>query len=126
MRITTKATNTSLTPAISEYVQKKIGNVEKLIDGNLREAARADVEIELTTHHHKAGDALFRAEVSLHAGDLHLRAEEFHSDLYAALDLVKDELTQAIISKKDKRLSLLRRGGQKVKDMIKGFPWKRG
>lgn len=124
MRITTKATNTTLTPAILEYVEKKIGNVEKLIDEAHREAARADVEIEVTTHHHKAGEAQFRAEVNLHAGEMHLRAEEFHADLYAAIDAVKDELTRNIVSRKGKQQSRLRRGGQRIKEMLKGFPWR--
>ena len=119
MRINIKATNTSLTPAISDYVNKKIGALEKFIENN--DAARCDVEIEVTNKHHNAGQDLFRAEVNLHAGDLHLRAEASHADLYAAIDIVKDEITREVVSKKKKRLHAFRRGGQKIKNILKGF-----
>lgn len=119
MNINIKATGTSLTPAISDYINKKVGGIEKFLED--AEAARFDVEIGVTTRHHNAGEEQFRAEVNLHAGDLHLRAEESHEDLYAAIDLVKDELAREVLTKKRKRLHLLRRGGQKVKNMLKGF-----
>lgn len=118
MRITTKATNTTLTQAISEYIDKKVGHVEKYIDEKHRDAARADVEVEVTG---QSGDGLFRAEVNLHAGDIHLRAETAHADLYAAIDAVKDEITRGLNEKNKKRQHLMRRGGQKIKDIIRGF-----
>lgn len=114
-----KATNFSLTPAIEDYVGKRLGVLERFIlEGD--ESAHAQVEIGRTTKHHKGGD-IFRAEINLHIAGKNFYSTSEKEDLYAAIDDVKDEITRELTSWKDKRIGFVRRGGRKIKDMIRGI-----
>lgn len=121
MRINLKATNISLTPEIEVYLDKRLSALDKLIDIT-DPALKIDAELARTTKHHQSGD-IFMAEVTLHSGKDVFRAVSERSDLFSAIDGVKDELTQSLRSYKGRRLSLLRRGGQRIKQMIRG--WRR-
>lgn len=119
MKIHTKATNMEMTPAIQAYIDKKIGALEKFLKDE--PAARADVEVQVTSRHQHDSHDHFRAEVNLFAGAITLRAEASDHDLYAAIDIVKDEITRQLVSVKKKKQGLMRRGGQRIKDILRGF-----
>ncbi len=118
MKINIKATGISLTPAISEYVEKKVAMLDKFF----RDLPDALVEVEVgkTTRHHKSGD-IFKAE-------LHIKqtGEEFYAtvekdDLYAAIDAVKDQMVSELTSRRKRAMRLVRKGGMKIKNFIKGI-----
>jgi len=108
-----------LTEAISDYIDKKVGSLEKLIDPN-DTSIIADVEVGKTTEHHQTGD-LFRAEINFHMAGKTFRVEETKDDLYASIDAAKDEMSRSIVSHKNKKQDLLRKGGAKLKDFLRGF-----
>jgi len=117
MKINIQATGIELTPAISQYVNKKIGALEKFV----RNAdAVAQVEVGRSTRHHKTGE-VFMAEVHLRGAGIDLYAVSEHSDLYAAIDLVKDDIARSAVQLKKKRETLTRRGAKAIKNMMKGF-----
>ena len=122
MRINIKATGIELTPAISQYVEKKISALGKYV----RNAdAIAQVEVGRSTQHHKTGE-VFMAEVHLTGAGLDLYAVSEHSDLYAAIDLVKDEIARSAVQQKGRREALHRRGARAIKNMIRGLnPFRR-
>lgn len=98
MKIDIKGTNMELTQAIKDYVNEKIGGLEKYFDGIL--VARVDVG--LTSKHHQKGN-IFRAEVNLEVPQKHvLRAEAVREDLYMAINEVKQELQIQLKKLKDK------------------------
>ncbi|MBI5230371.1 MAG: ribosome-associated translation inhibitor RaiA [Candidatus Magasanikbacteria bacterium] len=101
MQITIKGTIIPLTPAIESYVHKKIGALEKFLKQFKPATVEARVEVGKTTEHHHKGN-VFRAEVNLHLPKQLLRAEYSAGDLYAAIDLVHDELKRQIIARKNK------------------------
>ena len=101
MQINIKGTLIPLTPAIESYVHKKIGALEKFLKQFKPASVEARVEVGKTTGHHKKGN-IFRAEVNLSIPKELLRAEFSADDLYAAIDLVHDELKRQIITRKDK------------------------
>ncbi|MBN2094380.1 MAG: ribosome-associated translation inhibitor RaiA [Candidatus Zambryskibacteria bacterium] len=116
IKINTKATEISLTPAILDYIEKKLEVLEKFYDE--MEDVIVDVEVGKTTQHHKSGD-IFRAEIKLRA-----RGKEYYTsaeteDLYASIDKVKDDIVRKLTSKRKKTLDLIRRGGAKIKNLIK-------
>lgn len=119
MRINIKATNLELTAAISDYAEKRVSSLEKFINKN-DESAMANVEVGKSTKHHQSGD-IFRAEINLHIAGKNLRAVVEKDNLYAAIDEAKDEMVREITSHKAKQRTLLRRGGAKIKDFIRGF-----
>jgi ribosome-associated translation inhibitor RaiA len=50
-------------------------------------------------------------------------AEEI--DLYTAIDIVSDEAERAIVSRKNKYKTLLRKGSAKIKDLLKRIDFRR-
>lgn len=116
MNLNIKTTNISLTPAIRDYFEKKIMSLDKLVDFN-RDNVLIQAELGKTTQHHHKGD-FFRAEVNLRVSGSNYRAVVEKEDLYAAIDEVKDVLTQEVKSGKQKRMSLVRRGAQQVKNLL--------
>ena|SRR3990167_6281170 len=119
MKINIKATGIELTPAITDYINKKFSSIEKHIDKDHSDVL-AQVEVGKSTEHHKSGK-IFRAEIHLTGGglDLYNVREEF--DLYAAIDLVKDEMVASLTQTKDKSETLTRRGARIFKGLMKGL-----
>jgi putative sigma-54 modulation protein len=109
MNINIKATNVDLTPSIKQYVEEKIGNLEKF----LGKIDQAHVELERDKHHH-AGNVM-RAEVMLSVGGKKMRADASSEDMYASIDLVVPKLKEQVTKFKDKRQTLERRGGRTAK-----------
>ncbi len=108
-----------ITQAMRDYLYKKLEHVEKFIDAN-DESAMFNVELGKTTNHHRAGE-VYRCEINLHLKGRDLRAESEMDDLYAAIDIAKDEIVREIQSGKERRISLARRGGAKLKNLVKGL-----
>ncbi len=123
MKLNIKATNIELTPAISAYVEKKLVGIEKFLGENT--GAVAQVEVGKSTQHHRSGD-IFRAEVHITGGGADHYAVSEQSDLYAAIDVVKDELVRSMNHEKGKRFARTRRGARMVKEMMRGLnPFRR-
>ena len=121
MRTNIKVTNITLTPEISEYLEKRLGALEKLVRVK-DESAMLDVEIGRTTKHHLSGD-IFRAELTLNIGSKNFRASSETGDLYNSIDEAKDEMMDELRSNKERTIHLVRQGGQKIKAMVKGLYW---
>ncbi len=120
MKINIKATGIELTPAISGYVEKKISHIEKYLDKKSGPDVVAQVEVGKSTRHHKAGN-VFRAEVHITGAGLDLYAVSEMEDLYAAIDVVKDEIVHNLLQLKGKRETLARKGAKMMKSIMKGF-----
>ncbi|MFA6294883.1 MAG: ribosome-associated translation inhibitor RaiA [Candidatus Paceibacterota bacterium] len=121
MNTNIKTTNIVLSPAISDYVTKRLEKIEKIMSGD--QSARCDVELAKTTDHHQKGE-IFRAEIHIIGKNLNIYVSSEKNDLFTAIDSVKDETLQELISKKGKKISLIRRSGTRVKNILKGlWPW---
>jgi len=128
MNINIKATNMELTPAISDFITKKLEGLEKFIHGDNCDTCasseiRVFVEVGMTSKHHQTGE-IYRAELQLDfpiaGGKGSARAESESGDLYAAIDEAKDLLKEELLKTKDKKESLVRRGARKIKSMFWG------
>jgi len=119
MRHNIKMTDFSMTPAIKDYVEKRMAHLNKFVNPNDKELPMCYVEIGKSTNHHKKGE-LFKAEFTIHIGSKSFRAEACEEDLYAALDKITEEMTEELKSHKDKKLSLTKKGGARVKCIMKG------
>lgn len=118
MRIHIKSTNLSLTPDISDYLQKKMDMLDKLIDPS-DTSVSCDVELGKTTKHHQTGD-IYRAEINIRKDGKYFRAEAEEETIIAAIDIAKDEIERSISNYKSKQQTLIRRGGATIKNIIKG------
>jgi len=119
MNIKIQNTNLELTPSISDYLDKRLVDIAKIVDSH-DPFALCQVEIGKKSRHHKSGD-IFRAEINLRlkGRDIYITAD--HEDLYAAIDKLKNDTMNAVKSYKGKRETLWKRGKMKIKKMMKGF-----
>ncbi len=98
MRITIKATQMELTPAIEARVKEKILGLLKYFPNIIE----ADVEVGVTTHHHLKGN-IFRAEANLSVPRKIIRAVAETDDLYKSITKVKDKLKIELVKYKEMR-----------------------
>lgn len=123
MKIHIKTSNITLTQAISDYVDRRLEKVSKIVGDD--ETVQCDVELGRTTTHHHKGE-IFRAEIHLVGFGKNLYVSSETTDLYTSIDEVQSQILSELSSHKQKNISLLRRGGSKVKAMAKGlWPWRR-
>ena len=117
MNIKIRSVNFEITPAINDYIKKKISSLDKFVDDPV--STLCEVEIGRTTKHHKSGD-IFRAEVNLSIpGIKQIYAVAQEVDLYTAIDIVRNDAERGIISKKNKSETLWRKGASKLKNLLK-------
>ncbi|PLR82571.1 ribosomal subunit interface protein [Bacillus canaveralius] len=94
MNYNIRGENIEVTPAIKEYVEKKIAKLERYF----AETPDANVYVNLKTYN----DGRSKVEVTIPMPNLVLRAEEDHDDMYAAIDLITDKLERQIRKHKTK------------------------
>ncbi|MFZ3073553.1 MAG: ribosome-associated translation inhibitor RaiA [Minisyncoccales bacterium] len=115
MNIIVKTKNIEMTPSLREFVEEKIGSLEKYFDllqevddPSLVSKIEAVVEVGRTTLHHRKGD-ICRAEVLLAFHRNKLRAAKSADDLEKAIVEVRDDLQRQITDFKEKMLDKKRK-----------------
>lgn len=93
MKYNIRGENVEVTNAIKEYVERKIGKLERYFDT----PPTSDVNVNISVYNDEQ-----QIEVTIPMTNLLLRAEENHVDLYAAIDLVVDKLERQIRKHKTK------------------------
>jgi len=94
MKYNVRGENIEVTPAIREYVEKKISKLERYFT----EAPDAKVNVNLRFNQDKTS----KVEVTIPLPHLVLRAEESNTDMYAGIDLITDKLERQIRKHKTK------------------------
>jgi len=103
MKINIKATNLDLTPSIHDYVENKIGSLDKFLERfEKNEEIEVLVEITRITKHHKSGD-VFCCDATFSLGKKVFRAEDTDEDIRLAIDRTRDKLQQEIKKYKEKK-----------------------
>lgn len=87
-----------LTEEIKDYVNEKIGGLERFSE-KIDAASIADVEVGVSTMHHKSGK-IYTAIVNVTIPKNFIRAEAEAEDLYQAIDEVKVKLEAELDSYK--------------------------
>lgn len=94
MRIQIRGANRFVvTEAIKNYVEDKVGSLQRFLPNNNDLEARVYIKIY---------DVIQKVEVTIPGNQFILRAEEESDDLYAAIDLVVDKLERQIRRHKTK------------------------
>jgi len=94
MNYNIRGENIEVTPAIREYVEKKISRLERYFT----ETPKANVNVNLKVYNDKKA----KVEVTIPIPHLVLRAEEINDDMYAGIDLITDKLERQIRKHKTK------------------------
>lgn len=127
MQINFQAKNMELTPAIHDYVVKRVTNLGKLLSKIEEKSGGVTVHFDVakTTNHHKTGE-IFHANCSIMIEGNKFYSSADKSDLYEAVDDVKESLFYEISKNKDRKQTLFHHGARKIKDMLKGIRnWKK-
>ena len=107
MNINVRGKNVELTPALKEYVAKRLGKLDKYFD-DLTDAS-VKLLVEKETH---------KIEVTIPVNGMILRGEEGTADMYASIDLVVEKLEKQIsrykgkLSKKSHKVEI--KGTEKI------------
>lgn len=115
MNINIKGLHMNMTPAITDYIHTKLKHLEKFTNKN----DYLYIECGRTSEHHKQGDTVYRAEITLEQPKATHFAAVDMDDLYPAIDTVIDDIMTQIKTEKSKRVSLLRRGHTLLKQMLR-------
>ena len=101
MNLQIKTKDLDLTPALKEWIEEKIGSLEKFIT-RFEENGEVLCEIEVAraSKHHLKGD-VFYAEAQIHLPGRRLRASQKDTDARVALDKVRDTLHREILQYKE-------------------------
>lgn len=86
--------NIEVTPAIRDYVESKVGKIEKYFE----EVPNSTAYVNLKTY----SDHTAKVEVTVPLPRIVLRAEETSPDMYGSIDLVSDKLERQIRKYKTK------------------------
>ncbi|SEM65241.1 ribosomal subunit interface protein [Mesobacillus persicus] len=112
MNYNIRGENIEVTPAIREYIEKKVSKLERYF----HETPNASVSVNLKVYQDKKS----KVEITIPMKNLVLRAEELHEDMYAAIDLITDKLERQIRKHKTK-VNRKFRGQDSIKDVAPIF-----
>ncbi len=93
MELQIRGDKITVTKAIKDYVTEKMGRLDKYFDSDKKIVAQVIIRVKNKEQ---------KVEVTVPTNKFTLRAEETHTDLYAAIDLVIDKLERQIRKNKTK------------------------
>ena len=117
MDIRTKATDFTITPDISAYLDERIVAIGKLAG----DKARLEVELGRDAGRPRHGKNIFFAEfIVIRAGEDRVCARNNSESINGAIDDAKDEMLRQLRSAKTSRKSVIRKAGALAKRMLRG------
>ena len=96
MNIVVRGRNVDITPRLQEYVDKKVGKLERYLP-TIDEA-----RMELSTEDTRSAQHSQIAQLTVRSRGRILRAEERDQDIFAAIDTVMDKMQRQITRHKDR------------------------
>lgn len=121
MNIITQWIHIDVAPTVEEYAKKKASTLSKFLD----DTSKFEICLSKESRHQKAEDA-FIAEFKVFSMGEYVQGTGKAQDIYSAIDIAHDEIFVELSSKKDKKLTLWKKGGQKIKNLLKKGFSKRG
>jgi len=104
--ITIHGRNLEITPRLREYVEKKVGKLDRYLP--TISSARMDLAMENT----RSAQHRHIAQLTIWTRGRILRAEERTDDIFASIDAVMDKMYRQIARYKGKRQDRFRAGGE--------------
>jgi putative sigma-54 modulation protein len=95
MKIDIRTTNIELTAPLREYIEIKIGGIERLLGRFDDDSVLAVVDVGRSTNHHKKGEVYY-TDITLDVSGKLIHVKKDSEDVRAAIDEVKDILKQQV------------------------------
>jgi len=99
------------------YLMKKLDSLRKFINFDDEEVT-TDIRISKPMRRRRTGN-LHRAEISIMTIGKKFGAKAERKELYETIDVMKDSISKKISSYKGKKQNLFRKGGVKIKQLLK-------
>ncbi len=112
-----KATNIELDSNWQNLVDQKFQSLDKYIGDHTD--TKCDVEFEKETGAHHNSGKIHRVEANLFLGGRLYRAVASEESFEKAIDEVRAELDRELAKANEKRETLIKRGGRKIKEMLR-------
>jgi len=109
MKYLIRGEKVEVTDSIKEYIQDKFSKLNKYFENPSEIEAKVIVKVKGVEQ---------KIEITIQTKGYFLRAEESHSDLYAAIDLVSDKIERQCIKYKNKLKSKNRQNTVEFNDYI--------
>lgn len=104
MKPVIKGKNVDVTPALRDYVESKLGKIDRYSSHIL------GTEVELSVSRNPSVVNSQIVEVTISANGAIIRSEEAAPDMYAAIDLVKDKIERLLRKYEERRMQPHRTG----------------
>jgi putative sigma-54 modulation protein len=114
MQVSITGKNLEVTNSLREYVEKKIGRLDRYLPNIV------DARVELAVENTRAAKDRQIAQVTLRTRHALLRAEEASSDMFASIDAVLEKMQRQVDRFKGKRWS--KRGGAEASEVALAAP----
>ncbi len=121
MNIHIKTTGFTLTPAIENYLAKRLKNIKKLL-GYTKGKRDVWVELEKITKHHHKGN-FFEASIDIALKKRTIHAEERGEGLYEAIDKMESRIIRELKHYKDKFIAKEKRQARVWKKLMRLSPF---
>ena len=120
MRISINTKDIELTPELEAFIEEKFtSHIRKFVEGkNDPDLPTLHLEVGRSTKHHKKG-MVYYAEASLAMGKNVLTAKAESEDVYAACDILRDEMEREVKKFSEKRQTLQKRGAREAKEEMR-------
>jgi putative sigma-54 modulation protein len=105
MELTIKGKNVEITDRLRDYVEKKIGKLDRYLP------SISDAWVELSTEGTKAAQDRQVCQITVRSNGTILRAEERSDDMFSSIDTVLDKMYRQIARYKGKRQNRWRGAG---------------
>lgn len=92
MNLKVTGINIDITPALREYVEKKLDRIVRHVDNAISTSVTLSVD-----------KLQQKAEVDLHLAGKSIHTESVENDMYAAIDTLMDKLDRMVLKHKEKR-----------------------
>lgn len=121
MKINIKTTNIELVPQLRQYIEEKIGELDKFIQ-HIDGCVEAWVEVGKPSFRHRKREDAFYVETNIRLPGQGVRSEAKGSDLYLTINQVKDELQRLLKKYEGIREAKLKRGARTFKKIMRLSP----
>src|SRR5512136_2096044 len=108
MQVTIRGRNVEVTPRIQDYVEKKVGKLDRYLP------TIGEAHMELATEKTRSAQDSQVAQLTIRNRGAILRVEERHQDIFAAIDAVLDKMYRQIGRYKGKRQDRSRAGAEEI------------
>ena len=114
---TLKYTNIDQSDAIEDYLEEHLSKLDSVVDDN-DESAEAQIELAKEVADQNSGD-VYKAEINLHTAGEKFYVVETSSDIYAAIDKMREVIVRDVKREMEKKRDQSRDGARQIKEMLR-------